>query len=62
MLLKKVSSLYLTLIRVLPPVPLNNREAIQTTILPTGGGRKVDKPILVKKGRNGRFFPIRQLV
>lgn len=33
-----------------PPVPLNNREAIRTTILPTGGGPDADRPILVRKG------------
>ncbi|KAI2672434.1 hypothetical protein CBS147332_9282 [Penicillium roqueforti] len=37
-------------LRLYPPVPLNNREAVETTILPTGGGPNGDKPILVKKG------------
>jgi hypothetical protein len=32
-----------------PPVPLNNREAVRTTILPTGGGPEGDKPMLVRK-------------
>jgi cytochrome P450 len=31
-------------------VPLNNREAIRTTILPTGGGPDGHSPILVRKG------------
>ena len=29
---------------------MNNREATQTTILPTGGGPNADRPMLVKKG------------
>ncbi|KAF7114046.1 hypothetical protein CNMCM5793_007026 [Aspergillus hiratsukae] len=37
-------------LRLYPPVPLNNREAIRTTILPTGGGPGADRPILVRKG------------
>jgi cytochrome P450 len=31
-------------------VPLNNREAVKTTILPTGGGLDGNSPILVRKG------------
>lgn len=31
-------------------MPLNNREATQTTILPTGGGPDGHSPILVRKG------------
>lgn len=37
-------------LRVYPPVPLNNREAIKTTILPTGGGPDGQSPMLVRKG------------
>ncbi|KAJ5846654.1 hypothetical protein N7534_010323 [Penicillium rubens] len=37
-------------LRIYPPVPLNNREAVRTTILPTGGGPEGDKPMLVRKG------------
>ncbi|PGH29678.1 hypothetical protein GX50_07563 [[Emmonsia] crescens] len=37
-------------LRLYPPVPLNNREAIRTTILPTGGGPNADRPMLVRKG------------
>ncbi|THD00207.1 hypothetical protein EYZ11_000257 [Aspergillus tanneri] len=37
-------------LRLYPPVPLNNREAIRTTILPTGGGRDATSPMLVRKG------------
>ncbi|OAQ58804.1 n-alkane-inducible cytochrome P450 [Pochonia chlamydosporia 170] len=37
-------------LRLYPPVPLNNREAIRTTILPTGGGPNGDRPIMVRKG------------
>ena len=31
-------------------MPLNNREAVKTTILPTGGGPDGDNPILVRQG------------
>ncbi|KAI9650184.1 hypothetical protein NHQ30_000197 [Ciborinia camelliae] len=37
-------------LRLYPPVPLNNREAVQTTILPTGGGPTGKSPIMVRKG------------
>lgn len=37
-------------LRLYPPVPLNNREAIRTTILPTGGGPDGNCPIMVRKG------------
>lgn len=37
-------------LRLYPPVPLNNRQATQTTILPTGGGPDGRSPILVRKG------------
>ncbi|KAK2736912.1 hypothetical protein FQN57_000515 [Myotisia sp. PD_48] len=37
-------------LRLYPPVPLNNREAIQTTILPIGGGPDGQSPMLVRKG------------
>ncbi|KAJ6095743.1 hypothetical protein N7486_006489 [Penicillium sp. IBT 16267x] len=37
-------------LRLYPPVPLNNREAVRTTILPTGGGSDGNKPMLVRKG------------
>ena len=37
-------------LRLYPPVPLNNRTAIRTTILPTGGGPDGYSPILVRKG------------
>ncbi|KAK9788187.1 putative Cytochrome P450 [Seiridium cardinale] len=43
-------SLFVMPLRLYPPVPLNNREAIETTILPTGGGPDGDSPILVRKG------------
>ncbi|KAE8347206.1 hypothetical protein BDV24DRAFT_173118 [Aspergillus arachidicola] len=36
-------------LRLYPPVPLNNREAKETTILPTGGGETASSPILVRK-------------
>ncbi|KAI1179613.1 cytochrome P450 [Nemania sp. FL0916] len=37
-------------LRLYPPVPLNNREAVRTTILPTGGGPDGSSPMLVRKG------------
>jgi cytochrome P450 len=37
-------------LRVYPPVPLNNRTAKKTTILPVGGGPDGTDPILVRKG------------
>ncbi|KAK3312218.1 cytochrome P450 [Apodospora peruviana] len=37
-------------LRLYPPVPLNNREAIKTTLLPTGGGPDGSSPIMVRKG------------
>ncbi len=40
----------LTGLRLYPPVPLNNRTAIKTTFLPTGGGPDGKHPILVRKG------------
>jgi cytochrome P450 len=40
----------MTVMRLLPPVPLNGRIAVKDTILPTGGGPDHKSPILVKKG------------
>ena len=37
-------------LRLYPPVPLNIREAKQTTLLPTGGGPDGTSPVLVRKG------------
>ena len=37
-------------LRLYPPVPLNNRTATKTTILPRGGGPHGSSPILVRKG------------
>ncbi|CAF9923181.1 MAG: hypothetical protein ALECFALPRED_002318 [Alectoria fallacina] len=37
-------------LRVYPPVPLNNRTANKTTMLPRGGGPDGTAPILVRKG------------
>ncbi|CAG8977173.1 hypothetical protein HYALB_00003394 [Hymenoscyphus albidus] len=37
-------------LRLYPPVPSNNRTAIRTTRLPTGGGSDGKSPILVRKG------------
>ena len=37
-------------LRLYPPVPLNNRTATKTTILPRGGGPDGTAPILVRRG------------
>lgn len=37
-------------LRLFPPVPLNNRTATKTTILPRGGGPDGSAPILVRRG------------
>jgi cytochrome P450 len=37
-------------LRLYPPVPLNNREAIKTTMMPTGGGPEGTSPMLIRKG------------
>ena len=37
-------------LRLYPPVPLNNRTALKTTILPRGGGPEGTSPILVRRG------------
>lgn len=37
-------------LRLFPPVPLNNRTAIRTTMLPRGGGPEGNAPILVRRG------------
>ena len=37
-------------LRLFPPVPLNNRTATETTMLPRGGGLDGKAPIMVRKG------------
>lgn len=37
-------------LRLYPPVPMNNRTARKTTILPRGGGPDGSAPILVRRG------------
>lgn len=37
-------------LRLFPPVPVNSRTALRTTILPTGGGKDRKAPVLVHKG------------
>jgi cytochrome P450 len=37
-------------LRLNPPVPMNNREAIRDTVLPRGGGADGTSPILVPAG------------
>lgn len=49
LVLSRATTITLAL-RLYPSVPLNNREAIRTTILPTGGGSSGTSPILVRKG------------
>ena len=38
-------------------MPLNNREAVNTTVLPTGGGPDGNSPMLVRKGELVVFSP-----
>ncbi|KAB8259254.1 cytochrome P450 [Aspergillus pseudonomiae] len=42
-------------LRLYPSVPVNTRTAHKTTILPTGGGKNRDKPVVVRKGQNVAF-------
>ncbi|KIW07572.1 uncharacterized protein PV09_01527 [Verruconis gallopava] len=42
-------------LRLHPPVPFNNRQAIRNTTLPTGGGPDQDKPIAIRKGQIVNF-------
>ncbi|KNG91119.1 n-alkane-inducible cytochrome P450 [Aspergillus nomiae NRRL 13137] len=42
-------------LRLYPSVPVNARTARKTTILPTGGGKNRDKPVVVRKGQNVAF-------
>ncbi|KAL8819107.1 MAG: hypothetical protein Q9191_007804 [Dirinaria sp. TL-2023a] len=44
-------------LRLYPPVPLNNRTALQTTVLPRGGGPDGSSPILVRRGEVVSFSP-----
>jgi cytochrome P450 len=44
-------------LRLYPPIPLNNRTAIKTTVLPTGGGPDGTSPILVRRGELVIFSP-----
>lgn len=37
-------------LRLCPPVPMNNRTALKTTLLPRGGGPDGKSPILVRRG------------
>ena len=37
-------------LRVCPPVPMNNRTALKTTMLPRGGGVEGKAPVLVRRG------------
>jgi cytochrome P450 len=42
-------------LRVHPPVPFNNRQALRDTTLPVGGGPNHDKPIAIRKGQIVNF-------
>lgn len=37
-------------LRLYPPVPVNTRTALKTTVLPTGGGADRRSPVLIPKG------------
>jgi cytochrome P450 len=39
-------------LRLYPSVPVNQRTAVKTTILPTGGGADQKSPVLVRKGES----------
>jgi cytochrome P450 len=39
-------------LRLFPPVPVNTRTALRTTLLPRGGGKDECAPVLVPKGCN----------
>lgn len=42
-------------LRLYPPVPINSREAIQDTVLPTGGGPDGSRPVFVPKGTSLKY-------
>lgn len=42
-------------LRLYPPVPINTREAIRDTVLPTGGGADGSKPVFVPKGTSMKY-------
>ncbi|KAF2711611.1 cytochrome P450 alkane hydroxylase [Pleomassaria siparia CBS 279.74] len=42
-------------LRLYPPVPVNTRTALRTTILPTGGGPDRTSPVLIPKGSSVAF-------
>ncbi|KAK8150313.1 hypothetical protein G3M48_002883 [Beauveria asiatica] len=44
-------------LRLYPPVPINSREAIRDTVLPTGGGEDGSKPVFVPKGTSLKYSP-----
>lgn len=37
-------------LRLYPSVPINSRTALKTTTLPTGGGPRGTKPVMIRKG------------
>ncbi|KNG44201.1 cytochrome p450 alkane hydroxylase [Stemphylium lycopersici] len=44
-----------TALRLYPPVPINTRTALKTTVLPTGGGPTGTDPVLIPKGSSVAF-------
>ncbi|KAM3065257.1 hypothetical protein ACMFMG_004357 [Clarireedia jacksonii] len=44
-------------LRLYPSVPVNMRQAVRTTYLPTGGGPDRKSPVLIKKGEEVSFSP-----
>ncbi|ATY64778.1 cytochrome P450 family [Cordyceps militaris] len=44
-------------LRLYPPVPINSREAIRDTVLPSGGGADGSKPVFVPKGTSLKYSP-----
>ncbi|OAA53207.1 Cytochrome P450 [Cordyceps fumosorosea ARSEF 2679] len=44
-------------LRLYPPVPINSREAVRDTVLPTGGGADGASPVLVRRGTSLKYSP-----
>ena len=44
-------------LRLHPPVPVNTRTALRTTVLPTGGGPDRQSSILIPKGTEVAYSP-----
>lgn len=47
----------LAVLRLYPSVPFNQRTALKTTTLPTGGGPTRTSPVLIRKGQSVAYSP-----